>query len=154
MSKESSVSFAGETRIHIGLRTSDLAKAVSFYSLLLGSSPVKVKDDYAKWEPADPSVNLSITAGRSGDPVGGAHYGIQMKSTDAVQAAKARFEAAGVPFQSEDETVCCYALQDKFWVTDPDGNAWEVFVVLDDADEFREETSTCCQTKDTVEACC
>ncbi len=87
-------------------------------------------------------------------PRRGAHYGIQVKSTDAVQAAKTPFEAAGVHFQSEDETVCCCAIQDKFWVSDLDGNAWPVFVVLDDADAFSEETSTCCQTEDTAEACC
>ncbi|HAA74409.1 TPA: hypothetical protein DCE37_04720 [Candidatus Latescibacteria bacterium] len=87
-------------------------RASSFYFLLMGSSPVKLKHDYAK------------------------------------------FEAAGVNFQSEDETVCCYALRDKFWVSDLDWNAWEVFVVLDDADAFSEETSTCCQTEDTAEACC
>ena len=135
------------------MRTSDLSGAIGFYSLLLGSEPVKSKPDYAKWEADDPSVNLSLTVGPKGESSGGAHYGIQVKSTDAVAAAKARFEAAGVPFQSEEETVCCYALQDKFWVTDPDGNEWEIFVVLEDAEVFRSEASECCATEG-VGACC
>ncbi|NKB72748.1 MAG: glyoxalase/bleomycin resistance/dioxygenase family protein [Candidatus Latescibacteria bacterium] len=146
MNRTSSVAFQNNTRIHIGLHASELDRATAFYTLLLGCNPVKVKSDYAKFEAEDPSVNLSLTAGGNGAPNGGVHYGIQVKSTDAVIAAKQRFEAAGITFQSEDQTVCCYALQDKFWIADPDGNRWEIFVVLEDTDAFREEEpSACCK---------
>jgi catechol 2,3-dioxygenase-like lactoylglutathione lyase family enzyme len=155
MNKLSSANFTNDTRVHIGLRTSDLERATRFYSLLLGSDPVKQKVDYAKWETDDPSVNLSLTVGPPGKSSGGAHYGIQVKSTDAVAAAKSRFEAADVPYHSEDETVCCYALQDKFWIEDPDGNEWEVFVVLEDTEAFRSEASDCCKSEDAaVTTCC
>ena len=155
MSHTSSVKFQNDTRVHVGFHTSDLDKAITFYRLLLGCDPVKVKPDYAKFETDDPSVNLSLTAGGKGG-AGGAHYGIQVKSTDAVEAAKKRFENAGVAFHSEEQGVCCYALQDKFWIADPDGNEWEVFVVLEDADTFRSESSDCCQDEETesATACC
>lgn len=149
------VDFRNDTRIHIGLRTSDLDGAIRFYTLLLGAAPVKVKDDYAKWETDDPSVNLSLSAGGTGKAAGGVHYGVLVKSTAAVEAAKERFEKAGVSFHSEDETVCCYALQDKFWISDPDGNEWEFFVVLGDSESFHGgEESTCCQPEDDRETCC
>jgi catechol 2,3-dioxygenase-like lactoylglutathione lyase family enzyme len=147
MNQTSFAKFKNNTRVHIGFRTSDLEAAIRFYSLLLGGDPVKQKVDYAKWESDDPSVNLYLTAGSVSSHSAGTHYGIQVKSTEAIASAKARFESAGVPFQSEDESVCCYALQDKFWVADPDGNEWEVFVVLDDADSFRSETSECCASE-------
>jgi len=154
INQESAVQFKSATRIHIGLRTSDLERAVGFYTLLLGSKPTKMKPDYAKFETDDPSVNLSLTAGGPGYEGGGAHYGVQVKSTDAVEAAKARFRETSVDIRSENETVCCYALQDKFWVHDPDGNEWEIFFVLEDADVFRSETSTCCDTEDAGSSSC
>ena len=154
MNQLSSVNFENDTRIHIGLRTSDLEGAIAFYSLLLGIEPVKVKPDYAKWEADDPSINLSLTSGSAGNSSGGAHYGVQVKSTDAVAEAKVRFEAAGIPFRTEDQSVCCYALQDKFWVTDPDDNAWEVFVVLEDTEAFRSDSSDCCVSDENAAATC
>ena len=156
MGRTSSVTFQNDTRIHIGLHTSDLDGAIQFYTLLLGCDPVKIKPDYAKFETDDPSVNLSLTVGGNGASNSGAHYGIQVKSTDTVAASKQRFEDAGIAFQSEDQTVCCYALQDKFWISDPDGNRWEIFVVLEDTDVFREETTDCCKTEDAVvgSTCC
>jgi len=152
----SSVEFQNDTRVHIGLHSLDLNRAIKFYTLLLGAEPIKVKSDYAKFETDDPSVNLSISAGGSGPSSGGVHYGVQVKSTDAVAAAKQRFRDAGIAFQTEDQTVCCYALQDKFWIADPDGNQWEVFVVLADSDTSRDEDSDCCKAEEGVaeSACC
>ena len=69
---------------------------------------------------------------------------MQVKSTDAVAEARQRFQDAGIVFRNEDQTVCCYALQDKFWVADPNGNEWEVFVVLQYSDTFRDEDSEYC----------
>ena len=157
MSRTSSVEFKNATRIHIGLTTSDLDRAISFYSLLLGTDPVKRRKDYAKFEADDPSVNLSLKAGsiEQASALRG-HFGVQVKSTEAVKVAKQRFELAGVVFRNERDTVCCYSLQDKFWVQDPDGNAWEVFAVLDDAKMLHSEPSECCITEAPTSAasCC
>lgn len=129
-STNTAVEFAGKSRIHIGLAVTNVEKSVAFYAQLLGESPVKLRTDYAKFEPADPSVNLSLyevsalPAGQSQN-----HYGVQVKSTDAVLAAAKRLRAAGISVSEELETSCCYAFQDKIWAVDPDGHRWEIFVV-------------------------
>jgi catechol 2,3-dioxygenase-like lactoylglutathione lyase family enzyme len=129
---QSAVEFPTATRIHVALETSDLDRAIAFYRTLLGHEPVKVKPGYAKFESADPPVNLALNAAAQAHKSGGAaHFGVQVKSTEAVEQAKARFQAAGLPIEVEEHVTCCWAVQDKVWVRDPDGNAWEVFVVLD-----------------------
>ena len=129
---QSAIDFATNTRIHIALEASDLERAIAFYQTLFGQTPTKVKPGYAKFEVADPPVNLSLNAAAEAHTSGGAaHFGVQVKSTEAVEEARKRFEAAGVPIEVEEHVTCCWALQDKVWVRDPDGNAWEVFVVLD-----------------------
>ena len=129
---QSAVDFATATRIHVALETSDLDRAIAFYRTLFAQEPVKVKPGYAKFEVADPPVNLALNAAPKARPAGGAsHFGVQVKSTEAVADAKERFEAAGLPIEVEEHVTCCWAVQDKVWVRDPDGNAWEVFVVLD-----------------------
>ncbi|MEO8904616.1 MAG: VOC family protein, partial [Polyangiaceae bacterium] len=90
-----------------------------------------------------PSLNLSmVEAARTG--VNASHFGIQVASTEDVLEAKQRFEAAGLQTLTEEDTACCYAVQDKVWVDDPDGNSWEVFVVKADAPVMRETDSACC----------
>ena len=129
---QSAVEFATNTRIHIALETSDLDRAIEFYGTLFGQSPTKVKPGYAKFEVVDPPVNLSLNAASKPQTSGGAsHFGVQVKSTDTVAEAKKRFEEAGMTTDVEEHVTCCWAVQDKVWVRDPDGNAWEVFVVLD-----------------------
>ena len=122
-------------RIHVGFAVRDLEAAAAFYETLLGEPPVKTRPGYAKWEPEDPSVNLSIHV--SNDPRDPAerapetHYGVQVASTEAVLAAERRLRDAGYATKLERESVCCYAEQDKVWATDPDGRPWEVFFVRD-----------------------
>ncbi|MEZ5366611.1 MAG: ArsI/CadI family heavy metal resistance metalloenzyme [Bryobacterales bacterium] len=129
---QSAVEFATNTRIHIALETSNLDDAIAFYRLLFGQEPVKVKPGYAKFEVADPPVNLALNATPQAHSTGGAsHFGVQVKSTDAVNDARLRFEDAGRAIETEEHVTCCWAVQDKVWVRDPDGNAWEIFVVLD-----------------------
>lgn len=129
---QSAVDFATNTRIHVALETSDLERAITFYNTLFGQAPTKVRPGYAKFEVADPPVNLSLNAAPKAQTAGGAaHFGVQVKSTDAVEQANRRFKAAGMPIEVEEHVTCCWAVQDKVWVQDPDGNAWEVFVVLD-----------------------
>jgi len=127
---QSAIEFATNTRIHVALESKDVERSVAFYRTLFGVEPTKVRPGYAKFEPADPPVNLSLNASADARPAA-SHFGVQVKSTEAVQEAIARFEAAGLPTEVEDQVTCCYAVQDKVWVKDPDGNAWEVFVVVD-----------------------
>ena len=146
MNDRSVVDFPGESRVHIGLAVTELNESRRFYETLLGVPPCKERPGYVKFEPQSPSVNLSlnqVTKAAAGfrSPT---HYGIQVKSTQAVQDALARLTAGGLETAVETSTTCCYAVQDKVWVTDPDGNSWEVFVVLDDSAQRKDEKSTCC----------
>lgn len=147
MNTESAVAFPGQFRLHVALTVSDLQKAKHFYEILFGESPSKERPKYAKFEPADPSVNLSLN--EVDEPVsvegGSAHFGVQVKSVGEVHAAHERFKAAGIETITEEATTCCYAVQDKVWAVDPDGRKWEVFVVLnDDAKDDLYAESGCC----------
>lgn len=126
-------------RIHIAVRTRDLGAAVAFYETLFGCGPVKLREDYAKFEVADPSVNFTLNRVAPGEAVGhrGAeHFGIQVGSTAVVKAAHQRLDAAGIGTKPEESVTCCYAVQDKVWAVDPDGHRWEIFVTHADADTY------------------
>jgi catechol 2,3-dioxygenase-like lactoylglutathione lyase family enzyme len=130
---------------HVSLNVSNVERSVTFYEKAFGVSASKRRPGYAKFDLSEPSLNLTMTeAPRTG--VNASHFGIQVASTDDVGEAKARFEAAGLATFSEEDTSCCYAVQDKVWVEDPDGNSWEVFVVKGDAPVMKAETSACCPT--------
>lgn len=161
MSSESAVPFETESRIHMGLAVKDLQRSVGFYRTLLGRGPSKARPRYAKFEVAEPPVNLALNevGGETGPNNPVAHFGVQVKSTAAVEAVAARLEAAGLKTVVEEGVTCCYAVQNKVWATDPDGNRWEVYVVLDDAAaQHHSSESTCCAgTPDCCEdkaACC
>jgi catechol 2,3-dioxygenase-like lactoylglutathione lyase family enzyme len=134
----SAVPFRGTSRIHVALETQDLSRSLAFYRILFGVEPTKVRADYAKLEPEEPPVNLALNlvSVPTIRPRGRQHFGIQVQSTAADEAARARLAAAGMAVRVEEQVSCCYAVQDKVWVDDPDGNAWEVFVVTGaDAEE-------------------
>ena len=136
--------FEGTARPHVGLSTQDVPAARRFYELLLGVGPTKVREDYVKFESAVPPLNLSISRTSEPPRVGGAHYGIELRSVQAVHEAAARLRAAGIEPRDERAT-CCYAFQEKAWVTDPDGREWELFVALADTDVSTEgRDRTCC----------
>ena len=147
MSHDSAVEFPGLSRLHVALNVSDLEASRRFYELLLGVPPTKERPRYVKFEPQDPSVNLTLNETDDGvRPEGGsAHFGVQVKSIAAVHAAIERFKAAGIDTLAEEATTCCYAVQDKVWAQDPDGHKWEVFVVLqsDVKDELYAESGCC-----------
>ena len=155
MSDQSAATFTGARRIHLALAVKDFAASVSFYETLFGASPTKQHAAYAKFEREKPSVNLALN--QHPDAAGTsfpAHYGIQVESREEVERMTALLREARVgEVRAEHETECCYALQDKIWVTEPDGNGWEVSVTLDDVDRYesdREEgeccSSDCCTT--------
>jgi len=144
---QSAVDFPGNFRVHVALNVSNLEASQKFYEMLLGTAPSKVRPRYAKFEPTDPSVNLSLNEIDDAFQVeqGSAHFGIQVKSVAEVHAAAERFQAAGYKVMQEEATTCCYAVQDKVWVADPDGHKWEIFVVMNaDAKDELYEQSGCC----------
>ncbi len=144
--------FSGESRIHIGLAVKNLDQSVDFYQNLFGQSPVKMRPNYAKFSVAQPPINLAINA-VGGDtapihPV--SHFGIEVKSTDTVIETADRLRQAGVATEEQNHVSCCYAVQNKVWAADPDGNQWEVYVVLDDdAAQHHSSAEDCC----TVDCC-
>ena len=120
---------------HVSLNVSDIDASVAFYEKTFGVKATKRRPGYAKFDLAAPLLNLTMQeAARTG--VNASHFGVQVGSSEDVAAARTRFKEAGLVTKTEDDTSCCYALQDKVWVEDPDGNAWEVFVVKSDSDEM------------------
>jgi len=116
-------------KVHVALNTPKFDESVRFYRAFLGLEPVKHKPGYAKFDVAEPALNLTLNA--SSDVGAGAlnHLGIQVASTAAVKEAAVRLQTEGLATFEEADVDCCYALQDKIWVTDPNGYKWEVFVV-------------------------
>ncbi len=130
--KKSAVEFATNMRLHVSINTASVAQALPFYKALFGTEPTKVRPGYAKFEVAEPPVNFTLNENGNFQQGGTiSHFGIQVKSAQEVMDAKERFGQSGLATFSENEVTCCYAVQDKVWVTDADGNNWEVFVVLD-----------------------
>jgi catechol 2,3-dioxygenase-like lactoylglutathione lyase family enzyme len=123
---------------HVSLNVSNVDASVAFYEKAFGIAATKLRPGYAKFDLSEPSLNLTMSeAPRTGVNV--SHFGIQVASTDDVTEAKNRFDAAGLPTFSEQDTSCCYAVQDKVWIEDPDGNSWEVFVVKGDAPVMKDD---------------
>jgi len=129
---ESAVEFPTPTRLHVAIAVKDVERSLPFYRTLFDQAPSKVRALYAKFEVHDPPVNFTLNAGDWPTPEQGPrHFGIQVKSTDAVLQAKERIEAAGFSTSTQAQVSCCYAVQDKVWVSDPDGHRWEIFVVTE-----------------------
>jgi|SRR5438270_4616293 len=122
----------GVLKAHVALYVTDVGRSVGFYRRMLGLEPSKVRRGYAKFDVAEPPLNLTLNerAGAAGGAL--SHMGIQVASTGDVLALRERWRAAGLETFDETGTSCCYAVQDKTWVADPDGNEWEAFVVLED----------------------
>jgi len=123
-------------RPHLALTVSDVDRSIEFYRALFGIEPSKVRPGYAKFEVREPGLNFTLNEGdRDGELGAFNHAGIQVASTDDVLRARARLVEAGLATFDEMDTTCCYAKQDKIWVTAPDGESWEVFVTHAESDE-------------------
>ena len=123
---------SGVLKAHVALNVGDVERSIEFYRRMLGLEPSKVRRGYAKFDVAEPPLNLTLNE-RAGVVRGAlSHMGIQVASTGDVLALRERWRAAGLATFDETGTSCCYAVQDKTWVADPDGNEWEAFVVLED----------------------
>jgi len=122
-------------KFHTSLNVSNLDRAVAFYRVLLGTEPAKVRPDYAKFDLADPPLVLSLVPGQ---PKAGGHLnhvGLRVRTADELIDVQRRLEAAGMPTQREEGVECCYSRQTKFWINDPDGALWEIYVFHEDIDE-------------------
>jgi len=153
-------------KAHLALNVNNVENSLEFYKKMFGIEPSKVRTGYAKFDVNDPPLNLTLNQVPFNGPGALSHLGIQVASTEDVLAMRSRWETAGLTAREEMQTTCCYAVQDKAWVNDPDGNEWEVFVVLED--NLSEEVQgaadkTCCvptftdiqgKKHEVVTACC
>lgn len=132
-------------KAHLALNVRNVDESIAFYRKMLGIEPSKVRTGYAKFDVQNPPLNLTLNQGVFDNQGALSHLGIQVAETADVLAVRKNWEDAGLLTRDEMQTNCCYALQDKTWVRDPDGNEWEVFVVLEDN---LAETAPCeCGTK-------
>jgi len=119
--------FPGDERIHVALNVSNIHTSVAFYVHFFGEAPVKYRDGYAKFDLKEPPLNISLNENANDTTVQG-HLGIQVKNTKVVQDMYDKLVSNNFKIITEQGAECCYAIQDKLWVADPDGTRWEIFV--------------------------
>lgn len=153
-------------RAHLAINVRNVEQSIDFYTKMLGLNPSKVRTGYAKFDVQNPPLNLTLNQVPFTDSGALSHLGIQVTGTEDVLALKTLWEEKGLIPREEMQTTCCYALQDKAWVHDPDGNEWEVFVVLEDnlpEGKEKSDDATCCtptfvgtdgQKQEVTTACC
>ncbi|MGW3267568.1 ArsI/CadI family heavy metal resistance metalloenzyme [Streptomyces sp. NPDC001056] len=140
------------SRVQLALRVPDLPASIDFYSKLFGTEPAKLRDGYANFAIADPPLKLVLIQGAPDADTRMDHLGVEVDTTEAVRAATACLADQGLATDVENNTTCCYALQDKVWVHGPGQEPWEVYVVKADADTMaKQEDSTCCSTPPAAE---
>jgi catechol 2,3-dioxygenase-like lactoylglutathione lyase family enzyme len=136
------------SRVQLALNVADIDAAVDFYSKLFGAEPAKRRPGYANFAIVEPPLKLVLIENPAarGEGVAGMlnHLGVEVSSTEEVQAATRRLAVQGLDPEMQESTTCCFAVQDKAWVKDPDGAPWEVYTVLDDAPA---ETTLGCGTE-------
>ncbi len=125
------------SRVQLALNVADIDSAVEFYSKFFGTEPAKRQPGYANFAITDPPLKLVLmeTADSRGHGVEGAlnHLGVEVETLDGVAATSGRLSGEGLATRVQNETTCCFAVQDKVWVEDPNGAPWEVYTVLADA---------------------
>ncbi len=142
------------SRVQLAMNVDNLEEAVAFYSKLFGATPHKRRPRYANFALEEPALKLVLIESRGqGESLN--HLGVEVASTAEVAAATARLADHGLTTRVEDEVTCCYAVQDKVWVTDPSGAPWEIYTVLDDDPKATSAVSSdgCCGG-DSSAACC
>ena len=139
------------SRPHISLPVADLDAAVHFYSTVFDTNPTKRRDDYANFRLEEPPLHLALVQepNLTSNPPLEQHFGIELFEHNQLRAWQERVVAAGLVARTEESVTCCYAVADKFWLQDPDGNEWEFWVRTDEADSMHQvpsmpEESTCC----------
>ncbi len=131
------VEFRASSRLHVSIAVQDVGRSRAFYEVLFGSPPTKIRPGHVKFDLDDPSVNLALHQISAAEPApgparGAHHFGIQVKATSTVLAARERLASAGISTEVKERNECCNSVQTKIWAHDPDGNPWEIFVVVDD----------------------
>ena len=119
-------------KAHLALNVKNVAQSIQFYRQLFDTEPSKVRPGYAKFDVHNPPLNFTLNEAPVSTRGALSHLGIQVASTEDVLRTRQKWSEAGLLTRDEMQTSCCYAVQDKTWVRDPDGNEWEVFVVLED----------------------
>jgi catechol 2,3-dioxygenase-like lactoylglutathione lyase family enzyme len=146
------------SRVQLALRVPDLEASIAFYSKLFGTEPAKIRDGYANFAVAEPPLKLVLIEGTDEEATRLDHLGVEVAETTEVTDATERLKQAGLVTLEENDTTCCYAVQDKVWVTGPGNEPWEVYVVKSDADTLaKAEGSSCCTPatdKGAAPACC
>ncbi|MEI4525711.1 ArsI/CadI family heavy metal resistance metalloenzyme [Priestia megaterium] len=139
--------------VHVGINVTNLEASMEFYQKIFGVQPVKTKIDYAKFLVDEPGLNFTLN---TRDEVKGNqvnHFGFQVETSEEIHSHKSRLKKEGFFAREEMDTTCCYAVQDKFWVTDPDGNEWEFFYTKSDSEVHKNSdgpnkkltvTNACC----------
>ena len=140
------------SRVQLALRVSDLEGSIAFYSRLFGAEPAKRRPGYANFAIAEPPLKLVLLEGGPEEETRMDHLGVEVASTEEVSLAAKRLEDAGLATFEENDTTCCYALQDKVWVTGPGKEPWEVYVVKADADTLVKADTL--SKADTSAGCC
>jgi catechol 2,3-dioxygenase-like lactoylglutathione lyase family enzyme len=142
------------SRVQLALNVADIDQAVEFYSKLFAAEPAKRRPGYANFAIADPPLKLVLIEDPNQTPGSLNHLGVEVETTDEVTSAQARLAGQGLPTAVEEQTACCYALQDKVWVDGPGGEPWEIYTVLADAEmpagQLRASApgeSACCSTR-------
>jgi catechol 2,3-dioxygenase-like lactoylglutathione lyase family enzyme len=146
----------GMKRFHVHVSVHDIQQSIRFYSTLFGADPVVHKDDYAKWMLDDPRINFAISKRASATGVD--HLGLQVDSGEELTALEDQLQRADASMLTEASTTCCYAKSDKYWVTDPQGVAWETFRTLGSAPVYGDaaakiapaEKAACCGPAETA----
>ena len=141
MEQQTAVRTAQALKAHLALNVRNVERSLEFYKKMLGLEPSKVRTGYAKFDVENPPLNLTLNEVPFAERGALSHLGIQLATTEDVLSMRRNWIDAGLDTRDEMQTNCCYALQNKTWVQDPDGNEWEAFVVLEDN---LPTTSACC----------
>ena len=129
--------------MHVSLHVKSIDDSIPFYSALFGSGPAKVKPGYAKFDAESVVLSLEENAQDCGCICGLSHLGIRVASTEEVLATRARLAGLGLKIEEEMNTSCCYALQDKIWLTDPSGYRWEIYTFKGDTEQYLGDGAEC-----------
>jgi catechol 2,3-dioxygenase-like lactoylglutathione lyase family enzyme len=136
-------------RFHVHVAVDDLAANIRFYSTVFGAQPSVLKDDYAKWMLEDPRVNFAIS--RRGSRAGLDHLGLQVDSGEELTQLRSQVSQAEMAAFDQQGAACCYAKSDKYWITDPQGIAWETFHTLESIPMFGNDVK---RSAAAAQACC
>lgn len=132
-----------KTRIHISLEVKNLQRSVEFYSRVFNEKPTRLKDDYANFRLEEPQLHLALNVNDSAKPIlTSQHFGVELFSEQELTDWLSKVQASGIAAETEEGTTCCYAVADKFWLTDPDNHKWEFWHRKYDVDHASDGTAS------------